>query len=479
MLRLPDSALGRRAAPEAAAQHAGELSWRSSSASSPLDWDRITQDGPAGSQGRGARRFLDWWELTGDAPLGQGSVGDVELARPVGGGAPCAVKVISKIHCAREAAVQEAEIMRPLRHPAVCRLVDTCEDARNVYLVLEHIDGHELFEEIESISGSANEVRAAQIMRQVLEGLAYCHDEGGVVHRDIKPENIMVSDAGGGAPSAKLIDFGIALRAGDICDELEGTEPYLAPEARYSARAHQSSDLWSVGVVLHVLLTGQLLPEAVQLGHAYLDLERGALAGRRMSTPAKDLVAGLLHPEPRERLSASTAAAHPWLRRVDPSPAAAPAAPSCPGRWKALAVCFGQLAGSAQLRALRQRCLGLAADSQGRVGKDELSRLVRATALAGAATLPFCVTEALSTLDLEGCGRVASDDWLAWLVAAAEGVDAACNLAGSIMDKAFLAAGNVRRGAALRQATQVPTPCRSRGSLPARRPVSMDLALAC
>ncbi|CAK0838056.1 unnamed protein product [Prorocentrum cordatum] len=125
-------------------------------------------DAPAGTRGCGElrRRFPDHWELTGDAPLGQGSVGDVELARPVGGGAPCAVKVISKIHCARDAAIHEAEIMRPLRHPAVCRLVDTCEDSRNVYLVLEHIDGHELFEEIESISGSANEVRAAQIMRQ-------------------------------------------------------------------------------------------------------------------------------------------------------------------------------------------------------------------------------------------------------------------------------------------------------------------------
>lgn len=99
---------------------------------------------------------------------------------------------------------------------------------------------------------------------------------------------------------------------------------------------------------------------------------------------------------------------------------------------------FGQLAGASGLQELRQECRRLAPDSQGCVGKEELVRLVCSTTFTGTGSLPLCVAEVLAALDLEGCGRIACADWLSWLMAAAEvsvaeGVDAAYNLAGSIM----------------------------------------------
>ncbi|CAK0856493.1 unnamed protein product, partial [Prorocentrum cordatum] len=321
---------------------------------------------------------------------------------------------------------------------------------------------------------------------QVLEGLAYCHDEVGVVHRDVKPENIMVSDAGQRrrpVRQAHRLRHRAARRRPLRRAGRHRAVP-CAGGALRRAGAPGRGPVESAGVVLHVLLTGRLLPEAIQLGHEHLDLERGALSGRRMSTPAKDTERPHLWPpaaRPPRAADGGCRGGTPLAAPRRPGPRLArrrrtgvprPVEGAGGVLWPA-----GRILAAAGVEAEVPGPRGGLAGARGQ--GDELAGLVRATALAGAATLPFCVAEALSTLDLEGCGRVASDDWLAWLVAAAEGVDAAYSLAGSIMDKAFQAAGAARRGAAPRQVTQLPTPCRSRAGVPARRPVSVDLALAC
>lgn len=266
-----------------------------------------------GSRHKG-RRLLDKWEMAGGRPLGEGSVGRVELAHPIGGGAPCAVKLVSKIDRCSEAAIQEAKIMRPLDHPSICRLLDVCDDDSYVYLILEFIDGRDLFGEIEVISRTSDEQRARQIMSKVLQALAYCHDRK-IVHRDIKPENIMISGTGSDAPCVKIIDFGLAIEAGSMCKDPVGTPHYWAPEARCGSRVETPVDIWSAGVVLHGLLTGKYLPEGMQFGHTPEDLETGALASKNISDGAKDLLSGLVHGDPKQRLTAAEALNHPWLAR--------------------------------------------------------------------------------------------------------------------------------------------------------------------
>ncbi|CAK0856494.1 unnamed protein product, partial [Prorocentrum cordatum] len=317
---------------------------------------------------------------------------------------------------------------------------------------------------------------------QVLEGLAYCHDEVGVVHRDVKPENIMVSDAG------------------------QRRRP-VRQAHRLRHRAARRRPLRRAGRHRAVPCAGGALRRAGAPGRGPVERRGGAPRAAHGPAAAGGYPAGPRAFGPGEGRAVgatnvySSQGPHLWPPAARPPRAAdggcrggTPlAAPRRPGPrlarrrrtgvprpvegaggvlWPA-----GRILAAAGVEAEVPGPRGGLAGARGQ--GDELAGLVRATALAGAATLPFCVAEALSTLDLEGCGRVASDDWLAWLVAAAEGVDAAYSLAGSIMDKAFQAAGAARRGAAPRQVTQLPTPCRSRAGVPARRPVSVDLALAC
>mmetsp|Transcript_108587 Transcript_108587/g.307857 ORF Transcript_108587/g.307857 Transcript_108587/m.307857 type:complete len:291 (+) Transcript_108587:1395-2267(+) len=191
-----------------------------------------------------------------------------------------------------------------------------------MHLVMEHIDGCELFDEIGG-DGLCDELAVREVMRQVLQALAHCHSRG-VVHRDIKPENIMLEGplVPGGRPTVKLIDFGLAsrgrARGGRPAEPLPGTGPYLAPEARAGCTPEPSSDLWSAGVVLHALLTGVLLPAQVSSGREPLDPGSRALA----SAPdgARDLLASLLQVDPRKRPTAAEAAVHPWLLGAGAAP---------------------------------------------------------------------------------------------------------------------------------------------------------------
>jgi serine/threonine protein kinase len=206
--------------------------------------------------------------------------------------------------------MREARVLRSLDHDGVCQLLEVCEDESNMYLVLEHIEGHELFDEI-GTNGLGDEQASQEIMRQVLEALSHCHERG-VVHMDVKPENIMIGGQrkAGEPPVAKLIDFGFSARVGSPL-AAGGTGPYLAPEVHVGDPAETSADLWSAGVVMHVLLTGTLPPREVCAGLEALDVDSGCLAAT--SEPARDLLLALLSTDQRRRPTAQQAAAHPWV----------------------------------------------------------------------------------------------------------------------------------------------------------------------
>lgn len=159
-----------------------------------------------------------------------------------------AVKTIRKRHSEAIAAVrQEIAILRRLDHPCICRLHEAFEDDYAFYMVLEYIDGKELFDEIIK-DERLDEAKAAQIMEQVICAIQYCHEHG-VLHRDLKPENIMVLDpcaatmsrsftmsgalAAEGELEIKLIDFGLAMLtrfSRNRAPLMAGTEAYLSPE---------------------------------------------------------------------------------------------------------------------------------------------------------------------------------------------------------------------------------------------------------
>lgn len=288
MLRLPSAALRR----------SKEL------VSSEIEnWDegptRTPEDTPR------YQRLADRFEL--QRAIGQGGRGIVHLGRCLRSQSLYAIKtVVKESSVEREAAHREADCLRRLRHSSVNRLVDVLEDPFSVHLVLEYVEGKDLLDHILE-AGCVKEETAAEIIRQLLQALAHVHQHG-LVHRDVKPENIMIQGSLS-APRVTLIDFGLAQSNGQAQGGgPEGTLPYLAPEAMDGRHSCDGSlDLWSVGVVLFAMLTGEL-PSSTSSCFSLIDSLEG-----RVSEDAQSFLCGLLVPK-GSRMSAEDALEHAWLK---------------------------------------------------------------------------------------------------------------------------------------------------------------------
>ena len=138
--------------------------------------------------------------------LGHGSYGQVKKVRHKQLNEIRALKITSKKTATSKI---EINILRKISHPNITNIFEIYEDSRKYYIMMEFLEGGELFEAITS-AGSFNELSAAKIMRQLLNAINYLHSSH-IVHRDLKPENIMLTgEPKDGNYQIKLIDFGAA-----------------------------------------------------------------------------------------------------------------------------------------------------------------------------------------------------------------------------------------------------------------------------
>jgi eukaryotic-like serine/threonine-protein kinase len=203
--------------------------------------------------------FLDRYRL-GEL-VASGGTGSVFRARDTKSGRHVAIKIphsaVAHDRLALDRFRYAAEIVRKLDHPGLVRVLPD-DRAGDRYVVMEWVDGRPLRQIIDG-DGALSPGRAIRITLAVCDALDYLHNHG-VLHRDLKPENIMV-DA---ADSIKLIDFGTASESKGILwarpslDDAMGTPDYASPEQLRGKRGDARSDIYSLGITLFEMLTGEV-----------------------------------------------------------------------------------------------------------------------------------------------------------------------------------------------------------------------------
>ncbi len=202
------------------------------------------------------------------ALLGRGGSGEVYQVHDLKLDQEVALKRLSPSLAGNPAALarfhREVRLARQISHPNVCRIFDIGESGGRPFLTMELIDGENLASLLLRI-GRLLPAKGLEIARQLCAGLAAIHGSG-VLHRDLKPANIMIDGRG----QARITDFGISALAGDPADRTRaGTPAYMAPEQLAGSGATVRSDIYSLGLVLHELLTGRrAAPAAVRRGPA-------------------------------------------------------------------------------------------------------------------------------------------------------------------------------------------------------------------
>ena len=151
--------------------------------------------------------------------------------------------------------MREAQAAAALDHPNICTVYEVDEAEGKTFISMAYIEGQSLKKRIEQ--GSLELEEALDIVVQVAEGLEEAHKRG-VVHRDIKSANIMVTEKG----QVKIMDFGLAKVEGTTLVTKEGTTmgtaAYMSPEQARGEKVDHRTDIWSLGVVLFQILSGQL-----------------------------------------------------------------------------------------------------------------------------------------------------------------------------------------------------------------------------
>ncbi|MCD8510852.1 MAG: Stk1 family PASTA domain-containing Ser/Thr kinase [Bacillus sp. (in: Bacteria)] len=204
------------------------------------------------------KRINDRYELV--RPIGGGGMADVYLARDIILDREVAVKVLKPQFSEDDEFIRrfrrEAQAATSLSHPNVVNIFDVGEEDKLYYIVMEYVQGSTLKNYIQQ-KGKLQVHEAVHIMEQITSAIDHAH-ENHIVHRDIKPHNILLSNDG----LAKVTDFGIARAMSDATithtNSVLGSVHYLSPEQARGGNVTYKSDIYSLGIVMYEMLTGDV-----------------------------------------------------------------------------------------------------------------------------------------------------------------------------------------------------------------------------
>lgn len=255
--------------------------------------------------------------------LGKGVSGEVKLGQHCVTGERVAIKIMEKSwirkHNMVAAVTREINLMTGLKHKNVVQLIAVMNSKVKVYMVMEYVDGRELYEEICS-NGKIQEKQARNYLSQIIEGVSYCHSQN-VSHRDLKPENILVSRRDN---TIKIVDFGLSTVCGaghrrqrTVC----GTPNYTAPEVfGNDGRGYDAAiaDIWSLGIILYTCIAGYLPFEGKTVPQSLEAIKHQEVTfPNHFSEPVCNLLSMMLCKDPSSRISIEGVMSHPWMTGLE------------------------------------------------------------------------------------------------------------------------------------------------------------------
>ncbi|XP_074055338.1 serine/threonine-protein kinase 17A [Macrotis lagotis] len=267
--------------------------------------------------------FHERYGLSPGRELGRGQSSVVRRCVQRESGREFAAKFVRKRRRGRE---RRGEIVHEIAvlelaggHRRVAGLHEVYETPAEMVLVLEYAAGGEIFEQcVAEGEGAFTERDVQRLMRQVLEGVSFLHAHR-VVHLDLKPQNILLT-SGSPLGDIKIVDFGLSrmMTSNEELREIMGTPEYVAPEVLSYDPISTATDMWSIGVLAYIMLTGisPFLGEDKQetfLNISQMNISYSEEALETVSEAAIDFIKALLVKRPEDRATAEECLNHPWL----------------------------------------------------------------------------------------------------------------------------------------------------------------------
>ena len=272
----------------------------------------------------GYTNLLDIYEVK--KKLGCGKFGLVKLGIEKKTGQKVAIKIMKKSSMDSsdlELVRTEIEILKICQHPNIIRLYNVFENADYMYIIMEYCSGGDLFSYLENRHFRIPEERASTLIHKMSTAVYYMHSFG-VAHRDLKPENVlMTSDEE--ESDIRILDFGLSKILGpyEKCDEPYGTLTYCAPEIIIDEPYSKAVDLWSLGIMTYLMVSGKLPFNsedeneiARQVVYDEPDYIKNPI-WKNITPECKDFIQRLLEKDQNKRMTIKELLEHKWIKMYD------------------------------------------------------------------------------------------------------------------------------------------------------------------
>ncbi len=270
------------------------------------------------------KNFFDFYKL--DKTVGEGQFGVVKIGYNIATNKKVAIKILDKENIKTkedwDLIKTEIDILKISKHPNIVKFLDHFENSDYIFLVMEYLNYGNLQEYLVKNNYDLNETEAAIIAYQLADALKYLHGYG-IIHRDFKPENIMLRNSSkDNQIEIKLMDFGLSKILGSKEKAIEGygTMAFVAPEIIAKQPYNSSIDIWSLGISIYYMQSGEIpfLAKDKKESTADLILNKELLFPikfKKKSTALLNLIQKCLNKNAQKRITIDKVLEHEWFKK--------------------------------------------------------------------------------------------------------------------------------------------------------------------